>query len=187
MYRINLELGEAGSAVFSIVPMRKTLVPRFVQFTQDALDGLGLLGSDGQRLERRRAQAATATDDQQQLQHAHAIAEKERIITDKERLLEEKNVILDRATNRAAKLQADVVRLETDLRAAQRNDDTELPKLMKESTHARKYAKIAFHPDKQPSATTRRIAEPYFKHASAADASRSSGNAQQDIYTLLID
>lgn len=47
MYRINLELGEAGAAVFSIVPMRKTLVPRFIQFVQDALDGLGLLGRIG--------------------------------------------------------------------------------------------------------------------------------------------
>ena len=90
--------------------------------------------------------------------------------------MEEKDAVLDKARKRAAKLQADVVRLEADLHAAQRNDDIELPKLMKESTHARKYAKIAFHPDKQPTATTRRIAEPYFKHASAADASRSSGN-----------
>ena len=114
--------------------------------------------------------------DQQQLQHAQAIAEKERIIVDKERRLVEKDAVLDKATKHAAKLQSDVTRLETALRAVQKNDDTELPKLMKESTHARKYAKIAFHPDKQPSATTRRIAEPYFKHASAADASRSSGN-----------
>eukprot|EP00966_Prymnesium_polylepis_P141043 3256942-Prymnesium_polylepis.2 len=52
--------------------------------------------------------------------------------------------------------------------------------LFKGSDHARKFAKMAFHPDKQPSTRMRELAEPLFKQASAADESRSSGLNEDD-------
>ena len=45
--------------------------------------------------------------------------------------------------------------------------------LLAESPHARKHAMVAFHPDKQPTERSRRLAEPFFKQISAAQDARS--------------
>jgi len=47
--------------------------------------------------------------------------------------------------------------------------------LLAESPHARKHGMVAFHPDRQPTAKARRLAQPLFQQISAAQGARSAG------------
>jgi DNA repair exonuclease SbcCD ATPase subunit len=47
--------------------------------------------------------------------------------------------------------------------------------LLKESPHARRHGMVAFHPDRQPTAKARRLAQPLFQQISAAQGARSAG------------
>ena len=60
MHAVNRALGDAGAAVFALVPIRSSLVPRFIRVSQDALSELGLLG--GQRQQERRAAARAGAE-----------------------------------------------------------------------------------------------------------------------------
>jgi hypothetical protein len=50
--------------------------------------------------------------------------------------------------------------------------------LLAESPHARKHGMVAFHPDRQPTAKARRLAQPLFQQISAAQGSRSAGTEE---------
>jgi hypothetical protein len=47
--------------------------------------------------------------------------------------------------------------------------------LLAESPHARRHGMVAFHPDRQPTAKARRLAQPLFQQISAAQGARSAG------------
>ena len=50
-----------------------------------------------------------------------------------------------------------------DLREQMTHPNPDISYLATHSSHARKHAKIAFHPDKQPDDDTRMVVEPLFK------------------------
>lgn len=90
---------------------------------------------------------AESAFDQQARQHTSQLAIKDRLLSEKDRRIAEKERRLAEKKRRVEELESTVELLSDDLRVARAQSGAVLPKLlMKESSHARKHAKIAFHP-----------------------------------------